>query len=220
MEDPYYRPDEESVTPHPEPEKPKYHKSFTVGGLLKIIGPRKRVRYAKKQHFTLPESPPQPRKPRWVNKIKQWSKEEGIPSTYEVGESSQAPPLLSPEADNAFEVMIARMERMSLQTQTVNEEMNIIEGNAYYLSDRVQRLRNECNHNEAVQEMARDEMNAIMMYNESQEGRISNLEYRIQTDDQQIMHTENRVRTAEERVSSVDQQFGELMEILLHMLKD
>ena len=71
MEDPYYRPDEESVTPHPEPEKPKCHKSFTVGGLLKIIGPRKRVRYAKKQRFTLPESPPQPRKPRWVNKVKQ-----------------------------------------------------------------------------------------------------------------------------------------------------
>ena len=182
----------------------------------------KRIRYAKKQRFTLPESPSPPKKPRWTDKIKQWSKEEGIQSTYEVGESSRAPPPLaqSPETDNALEVMIARMERMSLQTRTVSDEMNIIEGNAYYLSDRVQRLRNECLHNEAVQEMARDELNAMRMYSETQEGRISNLEYRIQNDEQQIVYAENRARMAEEKADTVDKQLLDLMKNLVRILGD
>ena len=250
-EDPYYRSDEESVTPYPEPSQPKYHKSFRVGNVLKILGPRKKVLPAKKITFTLPKPPPKPRKPTWLEKIRKWSKEEGIQSTYEIGESSQAPtqPISPPETETAFEVMIARMERLNLQTYTVNDEMNTIEGNARYMSDQIDRIRRDCEHNRTAHRAMRDEMDTMaidsedqkerilnlesivqedmrsrmsmmMVDNESHGERISNLEYGMQTNDQLRALTENRVRVIGERVGEVDQQLGELMEILIHFFEE
>ncbi|KAL4583225.1 hypothetical protein LXL04_007792 [Taraxacum kok-saghyz] len=114
--------------------------------------------------------------------------------------------------------MIARMERMSLQTRMVSVEMDIMEGNARYLSGRVQNLKDDCNRNEASYEIMRDELTAIKMYNEAQEGRIANLEYRIQNDEHQIGYAESRARIAEEKADTVDQQLIDLMKVLARIL--
>ena len=66
----------------------------------------------------------------------------------------------------------------------------------------------------------RNELDMLMIDSEAQGERISNLEYMMQAEEQQRMQTENRVRMAEERVGAVDQQLGELMEILIHFLED
>ncbi|KAL4581270.1 hypothetical protein LXL04_017481 [Taraxacum kok-saghyz] len=197
------------------PAQPKYHKLFTVGGLVQKITPYKTKRCTKKRRIPPPKSPSPPKKPRgtpaWTNTIQQWGGEEGIRSRYEVRESSQAPL----GTDRALEILIARMERMSLQTRTVSDEMSIIEGNARYLSNQVQNLRDDCNRNEASIEIMRDEFNMTRMYNEAQEGRIANLEYRIQNDEHQIAYAKNRPRLAEEKANIVDQQLTDLMELLI-----
>ncbi|KAL4572417.1 hypothetical protein LXL04_019193 [Taraxacum kok-saghyz] len=180
---------------------------------------QRKKRCAKKRRIPPPESPSPPKKPHgtpaWTDTIQQWGREEGIRSRYEIGEPSQA----SPETDRALEVLIARMERMSLQTCTVSDEMSIIKGNARYLSNQVQNVRDDCNRNEASIEIMRDELNMIRMYNEAQEGRIANLEYRIQNDEHQIAYAESRARMAEEKANTVDQQLTDLMEILVRTFR-
>ena len=247
FEVPYYQTSEESANAVPEPSPP-YKKIYTENNVLKIIGPRKRVRYAKKQHFTRPTSAVKKR--RWFEKIKKWGKEEGIKSTYEVGESSHAPtqPAHPQETDSALEVMVARMERMNLQTRTVSDEMNIIEGNARYMADQIQHLRVDSEHYRAAHEVMRDQVDTMTIDSEAQDERILNLEFRVQGEmrneidtlmidheahrdrmedlefrmrgnEQQIVYVENRARVAEEKADAADCQLVELMKNLVRIFK-
>ena len=99
----------------------------------------------------------------------------------------------------------------------MNGELNIIEDNTRNLSNQVHRLGNACHLHESYYGRMQDEVNSLRMYNKAQEGIIANLEYRIQIDEQQISHTDNRAMAAEIEVEVANQRLTDLMNKLARM---